>query len=141
MENFGAYEHQAQYYETDQMGIIHHSNYIRWMEEARMEYLNQLGFPMEKIEAFGIVSPVVSVSCEYRKSCYLNEILCIRVKVQEYKGVKLILNYEITEKKTGQLRACGTSVHCFTSRAGGLVMLKKVIPELDKALREQACVK
>ena len=39
------YIHQAQYYETDQMGIIHHSNYIRWMEEARIAYMDELGFP------------------------------------------------------------------------------------------------
>ena len=37
------YEHQAQYYETDQMGIIHHSNYIRWFESARIWYMNEIG--------------------------------------------------------------------------------------------------
>lgn len=131
------YEHQAQYYETDQMGIIHHSNYIRWMEEARMEYLNRLGFPMESIEAAGVVSPVVSVSCEYKRSCYLNEVIVIRVSVSEYKGVKLVLSYVMTEKKTKELRAAGESVHCFTSKNGQLVMLKKVLAGLDKALREQ----
>ncbi|MCM1551793.1 MAG: hypothetical protein NC092_03775 [Butyrivibrio sp.] len=47
------YEHKAQYYESDQMGIIHHSNYIRWMEEARMDYLSRINFPMEQIEAAG----------------------------------------------------------------------------------------
>ena len=45
------YEHECKYYETDQMGIIHHSNYIRFMEEARIAFLKQIGFPMEKIEA------------------------------------------------------------------------------------------
>ena len=38
------YLHNAKYYETDQMGIIHHSNYIRWFEEARIDYMNQIGF-------------------------------------------------------------------------------------------------
>ena len=37
------YEHKAQYYETDKMGIIHHSNYIRWFEEARIDYMEQAG--------------------------------------------------------------------------------------------------
>lgn len=128
------YEHQAKYYETDQMGIIHHSNYIRWMEEARMEYLNQIGFPMEKIEAAGVVSPVVSVDCEYKKSCFLNEIICIKVIVQEYKGIKLKLQYQMYEKKTGVLRATGSSVHCFCNRNGQLIMLKKTMPELHQAL-------
>lgn len=132
------YEHQAKYYETDQMGIIHHSNYIRWMEEARMEYLNYLGFPMEKIEEQGIVSPVVNVSCEYKRSCYLNEVICIRVRVKEYKGVKLILEYHMYEKCSGQLRAAGVSTHCFTSREGGLLRLKRELPGLHEALLEEA---
>ena len=55
------YIHQAQYYETDQMGIIHHSNYIRWMEEARIAYMDELGFPYKKVEEAGIISPVLSV--------------------------------------------------------------------------------
>ena len=37
--------HKAQYYETDQMGIIHHSNYIRWFEEARVGFLEEIGYP------------------------------------------------------------------------------------------------
>ena len=43
------YTHQAQYYETDQMGIIHHSNYIRWMEEARIAYMDEMGFPYQAV--------------------------------------------------------------------------------------------
>ena len=52
------YVHQAQYYETDQMGIIHHSNYIRWMEEARIAYMDEMNFPYKKLEAAGINSTV-----------------------------------------------------------------------------------
>ena len=47
-----AYRHTVQYYETDRMGIVHHSNYIRWMEEARVDYLAQLGWGLERLEAF-----------------------------------------------------------------------------------------
>ena len=56
------YEHKAQYYETDRMGIIHHSNYIRWFEEARVDFLEQIGMPFETVEARGLSSPVLSVS-------------------------------------------------------------------------------
>lgn len=135
IHNIQDYEHKAAYYETDQMGIIHHSNYIRWMEEARMDYLDRLGFPMEKIEAEHIVSPVVQVSCTYCKSCRLNEIISIRVSVREYRGVKLVLDYEMYEKRSGERRALGTSTHCFTSKEGKLLMLKKSMPGLDHALR------
>lgn len=49
------YEHKTQYYETDQMGIIHHSNYIRWFEEARIEFMNQCGFSYAQMEKDGII--------------------------------------------------------------------------------------
>ncbi len=132
------YEHKAQYYETDQMGIIHHSNYIRWMEEARMNYLSNIGFPMEKIEAGGIVSPVVSVNCKYKKVCRLNEIICIQIQVKEYNGIKLVLEYEMYEKASGELRTVASSEHCFTNKHGMLVNVKKAFPDLDAALRETA---
>ncbi len=130
------YEHKAHYYETDQMGIIHHSNYIRWMEEARMDYLDRIGFPMERIEADGIVSPVVSVDCRYRRSCRMNEVICIRVTIEEYNGVKLIIGYEMYEKLTGELRATGTSTHCFSDKNGKLLNLKKSYTELHEILTE-----
>ena len=43
-------KHEVQYYETDRMGITHHSNYVRWMEEARTFFLREIGWPYEKIE-------------------------------------------------------------------------------------------
>lgn len=132
------YEHECKYYETDQMGIVHHSNYIRFMEEARIDFLKQIGFPMEKIEADGIVSPVVDISCEYKKMSYFADILCIKVFVKEYRGVKLILGYEMREKETGELRAEGTSSHCFMKKDGSLVVLKRAMPELDSMLKELA---
>lgn len=130
------YEHKAQYYETDQMGIIHHSNYIRWMEEARMDYLSSMGYPMEVIEKEGIVSPVVSVNCQYKKVCTLNEIICIEVHVKHYNGVKLEIEYIMTEKESGEIRTIGQSTHCFTDKAGRIVSVKKVYAGLHEALEK-----
>ena len=45
------YTHKVNYYETDKMGITHHSNYIRWMEEARIDFLESIGFGYDKLEA------------------------------------------------------------------------------------------
>ena len=55
------------YYETDQIGFIHHSNYIRYMEEARLDLLNQLGVDYFKLEARGFISPVTKISCDSRQ--------------------------------------------------------------------------
>lgn len=66
-----AYQHKVQYYETDQMGIVHHSNYIRWFEEARTDYMERLGIGYEKMEEQGILSPVLSVTADYLRWCIL----------------------------------------------------------------------
>ena len=55
------YHHTVQYYETDRMGITHHSNYIRWMEEARVDFLRQLGWGYDRLEAEEIISPVTEL--------------------------------------------------------------------------------
>ena len=57
------YRRKALYYETDQMKIVHHSNYIRWFEEVRTEYLESRGFPYAKMDELGVMIPVLSVDC------------------------------------------------------------------------------
>ena len=57
------YLHKTQYYETDQMGVVHHSNYIRWFEEARTDLLERAGLGYNKMEKLGIAVPVLSASC------------------------------------------------------------------------------
>lgn len=128
-----AYEHQAQYYETDQMGIIHHSNYIRWMESARIWWMQQAGIDYRKMEEDGIVSPVVGVSCQYRSMVRFGDIVLIALKIEKYNGVKLSLSYRVTDKESGEVRMTGSSEHCFMDRGGHLVSLKKVYPDYDEA--------
>lgn len=132
------YEHRAQYYETDQMGIIHHSNYIRWMEEARIDFFDQLGWSYRKMEEEGIVSPVLDVRCQYINMSRFDDRICIKVSIKEYRGVRLTMSYEMTEKGTGELRAAGESRHCFLGQNGRPMILKKCIPEFDRALSEMA---
>ena len=116
--------HRAKYYETDQMGIIHHSNYIRWMEEARMDAMSQFGISYNNMEKNGIISPVVSVSCQYKSMVHFDDIVQIQVSVTKYNGVRLDLAYEITDNSTGELRTKGTSTHCFLDKAGHVISLK-----------------
>lgn len=129
------YIHKVQYYETDKMGITHHSNYIRWMEEARIDFLSQIGWGYERMEECGIISPVIGVECEYKKSTTFNDRVRIEIKVAEYNGVKLTLKYRMSDIYTDQVVALGVSKHCFLNEAGSPVTLKKEFPELDDVLR------
>lgn len=125
------YEHHAKYYETDQMGIIHHSNYIRWMEEARMDLMEQIGMTYKQMEAMEIVSPVLAVSCEYVSMVHFDDTVVIETKIIKYNGVKMELEYRMTDKETGELRTTGTSSHCFLNRSGRPISLKRSYPEID----------
>lgn len=127
------YKHLVHYYETDKMGITHHSNYIRWMEEARIDYLEKLGFGFAKLEADGIVSPVLSVSCDYKKTTTFSDEIFIEVKVSEFKGVKLTLSYEM-KNVDGDIVCIGTSSHGFLKMDGMPIRMKKEKPELYEAL-------
>lgn len=129
------YLHRVQYYETDKMGITHHSNYIRFMEEARMHFLTALGYPMTRLEAEGITSPVVSVQCDYKKTTTYDDVLAIGVVVEAYSGVKLTLSYEMTRADTGELVATAASSHCFLNAQGRPIALRKHAPALDALLR------
>ena len=67
------YIHKTHYYESDQMGVIHHSNYIRWFEEARTAFMDDRGYTYARLEHEGIISPVLTVECEYRKMMHYGD--------------------------------------------------------------------
>ena len=122
------YEHKAQYYETDQMGIIHHSNYIRWFESARIDFMGQMGVSYRAMEESGIISPVLAVSCEYKSMVHFDDEVLIVPAIQSYNGVKLCISYTITDNNSGEVRTKGESRHCFLNREGRPVSLKKEAP-------------
>lgn len=130
------YIHHAKYYETDQMGIVHHSNYIRWMEEARMDVMSQFGISYRDMEEQGVISPVVSVSCQYKSMVHFDDTVKIQVKVLKYNGVRLDLEYEVTDNDSGELRTKGTSTHCFLDKEGHVISLKHDHPEIDERFRQ-----
>lgn len=125
------YEHQAKYYETDQMGIIHHSNYIRWMEEARMDLMAQMGYDYKKMEEAEIISPVLSVECQYKSMVHFNDVVVIETKIAYYNGVKMTIQYRMSDRETGELRTLATSEHCFLNASGQPISLKRSYPEID----------
>lgn len=130
--------HKVHYYETDRMGITHHSNYIRWMEEARVALLNQWGCGYRRLEEDGIISPVIAVDCQYKHTTTFDDEVKISVKVEKYTGVRLMFRYHMVNIQTGDVVLTGTSSHCFLDQNNKPVILKKLYPEMDQLLREVA---
>ena len=96
-----AYIRKVQYYETDMMGVTHHANYIHWMEEARVDFMDQLGFPYTRMEAEGVSSPVIAVSCEYKKPCTFGDEITVTVTVKSFSNVRLAIAYEMQKSERG----------------------------------------
>jgi len=131
------YVHKVNYYETDKMGITHHSNYIRWMEEARIYFLEQIGLGYAKLEQSGIISPVIGIECNYKATTTFSDEIEIEARIKEFKGVKLIIEYTMINAKTKELVMQGISKHCFVNKDNKPIILKKDFPELDKKLKEE----
>ena len=130
------YVHKVNYYETDKMGITHHSNYIRWMEEARVDYLDQIGFGYKKLEEEGVISPVAALECEYKSPTTFGDRIAVMVEVEEFKGVKLILRYTMTREEDGKTVFLARSTHGFLNEKGRPIILRNRFPELDAKLKE-----
>ena len=119
------------YYETDKMGIVHHSNYIRWFEEARIAYMEEKGYPYEKMEEMGVMIPVTGVDCKYKIPVKFGQEVLIYTKIDFFDGIRLTISYEIRDKLTDNVHITGHSGHCFVD-AGTFrpIRLNKAHPEM-----------
>ncbi|HOC34688.1 MAG: acyl-CoA thioesterase YbgC [Firmicutes bacterium ADurb.BinA205] len=130
MNEIHPYERKVYYYETDKMSVMHHSNYIRIFEETRVSYLQQAGMPFEDIEAKGLMMPVLSVECRYKRPLVFDEPFAVYAKIVKFNGATLHMEYRIISRKSGELCAEGTSSHCFTDMDMKPVRTKHSYPEV-----------
>lgn len=130
------YERTPHYYETDKMGIVHHSNYIRWFEEARIHHLESVGIRFAELEDSGIVCPVLHVEADYQHMVRFGETVQICTSLDFYNGVRYGYRYEV-RNAAGELCCTGKSLHCFLDTAGNIVRLRRERPELHALMLEQ----
>ena len=124
---------RVRYYETDAMGIVHHSNYIRWFEVARTDYLRAAGLPYRELEESGTGSPVIGIRCDYLSSARYDDPIDIRAWVASYDGIRLTIGYEVTRE--GQVLCKGESDHAFVHN-GRAVAPKRSLPHVHRILSD-----
>ena len=123
------YQHYVQYYETDKMGVTHHSNYIRFMEEARVEFFKGIGFDYFEFEKKGMISPVVGLNnIKYKRPSTAGDTIDIEVAVKSITSVVFTIQYIMKIKDT--VIFTGESDHCVLGKDG------KIIPLNDKHIKE-----
>ncbi len=130
------FERKINYYETDRMGVVHHSNYIRFLEEARCYWMDKIGIPFSTFEENGITIPVLGVNCTYKYHVTFDDTILINVFVKEYSGVRMTVGYEVRDKKNDKIVLLGETKHCFTDKNLKPINLKKYAPEFNKKFED-----
>lgn len=135
------YLHRVQYYETDMMGVVHHANYLHWMEEARIDFMDQLGFPYSEMERKGYLAPVKALSCEYKRPCSFGDEISVSVSVDSFNGVVVAFAYEMRNQREETV-FLARSEHLFLNREGRIVRVKRDLPDfcaaVERILAEQS---
>lgn len=128
------FERKINYYETDRMGVVHHSNYIRYLEEARCYWMDKINLPFSLLEENGITIPVLGVSCTYKYHVTFDDIILINVFMKEYSGVRMTIGYEVKDKKTGKIVLLAETKHCFTDKNLKPINMKKYNSEFNRKI-------
>jgi acyl-CoA thioester hydrolase len=126
----------VRYAETDQMGIVHHSNYAVWFEAGRTDFIRKMGLPYSKIEESGALLPLVELRCFFRGTAKYEDEIVVRTSVSEYNGIKLTFHYDVCLHGSGRVITEGETVHAWTNRDLKPVNLKKFRPEIHKLIME-----
>ena len=127
------YSREVYYYETDGMRVVHHSNYIRWLEEARTAYFAEIGLPYEVTESLGVMGPVVAVNLRFKRPSRFGERFTVKARMTKYTGAKFIMEYNILNGD-GELLCEAESTHGFLNADYRAVSLAKVLPELHEKM-------
>ncbi len=129
------YKRRVQFYETDAQGIVHHSNYFRYFEEARGEFLREKGLPYSKMREEGYEVVLISACCEFKKPVYYDEIVEIHLKVENLNRFTFEFSYDV--KVNDELRARGRTKHCVVKN-GKLVSIPEKYMNVLRAGLEPA---
>lgn len=130
------YGRKVYYYELDKMGIMHHSNYIRIMEEARLDLLIQLGVDYFELEKKGYVSPVTKVRCDYISMIDGQSNILVEITITRYTGIIIEMSYKIYDGLTGIEYATAKSQHCFVKKeTNKIVEIRNFSQDMDERIR------
>ena len=123
------YRRKVNYYETDRMNIVHHSNYARYLEEARLDYMIQVGIAYDELKKKGIIIPVLELHDEYIRSVGFGDTIEVHIHLIKLTAVRFRMKYEIYNAGTGELVHKAETAHAFVNDKFTPLNLKKHFPE------------
>ena len=131
-----AVKDRVRFVETDLMGVVHHSNYLRWFEMARVEYLRTANVLLPDLIADGILFPITEVQCKYRQSAYFDEMIRVEARLVDFSRAKLCFAYRVVRETDNVLLAEGITQNVFTDEKGRVIRLPQLYFERIEAVRQ-----
>jgi len=125
---------RVRYVETDMMGVVHHSNYLRWFEMGRVAFLRKAGVNMLELLDDGIVTPITRVEAQYKHSLRLDDEYEIQTHMSALNRAKMEFTYEVVKIATGEICVTGFTQNLFSTTDGKIVRLPAKWYEPIKAL-------
>ena len=126
----------VRYAETDQMGVVHHSNYPIWFEAGRTDLLKQMKLSYTSIEAKGVLLPLYEMNCKFISSARYEDEVTVATQVKKLSPVRAVFSYQVINALSGRLIATGETMHAWTDRALKPINAKKAMPEIYDLLTE-----
>lgn len=130
---------RVHFYDTDEMGVVHHSNYIRWFETGRVEFLRSIGITLTEMMNDKILFPITEVKAKYFHPAHFDDELELETNPLTLTKVKMEFNYKIRRKGEEEILVSGYSQNVFTSMDTGKIIRlpDKYFLKLDKAMIEE----
>src|SRR5699024_28954 len=144
---------RVQYKDTDQMGVVHHGNYIIWFEIGRTEWMRENGITYRELEEQGLFLPVLGVDLQYKASAYYDDCIAIFTKVATASPVRLEFHYEVRKieeaacykqrsqevhEPSGELLTKGSSTHMWVNTYWKPANINKIAPSVYSSLQNEA---
>ena len=109
------------YADTDAMGIVYHTNYIRWFEIGRTELMREAGVVYDDLEKDGFFLPLTQLECHYLYPARYDDIVIIESRIEYFRRASVRFAYEIWDENREKLLVEGSTVHAFLNREGKIV--------------------
>lgn len=132
-------EHHVNFYDTDAMAVVHHSNYIRWFEIGRVEYLRSIGITLGALMEDGFVFPITDVRAKYVSPGRFDDVVQIETTPTALTKAKMAFDYRVFRKSDGELMVTGHSQNVFTRRDTGVItrLPEKYYSILEAAMQRE----
>lgn len=126
----------VRYAETDQMGVVHHSNYPVWFEAGRTDFIRKMGMPYSKIEESGAMLPLLELKCIFKGFARYEDEIVVKTYIKEHTGTRLLFHYEVCRAGNDKVLTEGETLHVWTDNNLKPVNIKKYRPEISELIEK-----